>query len=43
MIAKFSRLEFEPFTKPSKSDFLRDHQIWIIVINWNYFEKETIG
>jgi len=25
MITKFARLEFEPFTKPSKSDFLRDH------------------
>jgi len=26
MIAKFARLEFELFTKPSKSDFLRSHQ-----------------
>jgi hypothetical protein len=26
MIAKFARLEFELFTKPSKSDFLLDHQ-----------------
>jgi len=26
MITKFARLEFELFTKPSKSDFLRDHQ-----------------
>jgi len=26
MIAKFARLEFELFTKPSKSDFLRVHQ-----------------
>jgi len=26
MIAKFARLEFELFTKPSKSDFLRFHQ-----------------
>jgi hypothetical protein len=25
MITKFTRLEFELFTKPSKSDFLRDH------------------
>ena len=25
MITKFARLEFEPFTKPSKSDFLRVH------------------
>jgi len=24
MIAKFARLEFELFTKPSKSDFLRN-------------------
>ena len=28
MITKFARLEFELFTKPSKSDFLRVHQIW---------------
>jgi len=28
MIAKFARLEFELFTKPSKFDFLRVHQIW---------------
>jgi len=27
MITKFARLEFELFTKPSKSDFLRVHQI----------------
>ena len=27
MIAKFARLEFELFTKPSKSDFLRLHQV----------------
>jgi len=26
MITKFARLEFELFTKPSKSDFLRKHQ-----------------
>jgi len=26
MIAKFGRLEFELFTKPPKSDFLRVHQ-----------------
>jgi hypothetical protein len=26
MITKFARLEFELFTKPSKSDFLRAHQ-----------------
>jgi len=26
MITKFARLEFELFTKPSKSDFLRRHQ-----------------
>jgi hypothetical protein len=26
MIPKFARLEFELFTKPSKSDFLRVHQ-----------------
>jgi hypothetical protein len=26
MIAKFARLEFELFTKPSTSDFLRVHQ-----------------
>jgi hypothetical protein len=25
MITKFARLEFELFTKPSKSDFLRKH------------------
>jgi len=25
MITKFARLEFELFTKPSKSDFLRVH------------------
>jgi hypothetical protein len=28
MIANFARLEFELFTKPSKSDFLRVHQLW---------------
>ena len=27
MITKFARLEFELFTKPSKSDFLQVHQI----------------
>jgi len=26
MIIRFVRLEFELFTEPSKSDFLRDHQ-----------------
>ena len=26
MITKIARLEFELFTKPSKSDFLRVHQ-----------------
>jgi len=26
MITKFARLEFELFTKPSQSDFLRVHQ-----------------
>jgi hypothetical protein len=31
MITKFARLEFELFTKPSKSDFLRVHQIKIII------------
>ncbi len=29
MITKFARLEFELFTKPSNSDFLRDHQIMV--------------
>jgi len=28
MITKFARLEFELFTKPSKSDFLRVHHFW---------------
>ena len=28
MIAKFARLEFELFTKPSKSDFLGVYQTW---------------
>jgi hypothetical protein len=28
MITKFARLEFELFTKPSKSDFLRKHQTY---------------
>jgi len=28
MITKFARLEFELFTKPSKSDFLRVYQIF---------------
>ena len=28
MITKFARLEFELFTKPSKSDFLRVHQCY---------------
>jgi len=27
MITKFERLEFELFTKLSKSDFLRKHQV----------------
>ena len=27
MITKFARLEFKLFTKPSKSDFLRDRHI----------------
>jgi len=30
MITKFARLEFELFTKPSKSDFLRVHQVLVI-------------
>jgi len=29
MITKFARLEFELFTRPSKSDFLRVHQYLI--------------
>jgi hypothetical protein len=29
MITKFARLEFELFTKPSKSDFLRVHQMLV--------------
>jgi hypothetical protein len=29
MITKFARLKFELFTKPSKLDFLRVHQIYI--------------
>jgi len=29
MITKFARLEFELFTKPSKSDFLRIHQTYV--------------
>jgi len=33
MITKFERLEFELFTKPSKSDFLRVHQIWFVLKN----------
>jgi len=32
MITKFTRLEFELFTKPSKSDFLRDQHLWLINI-----------
>ncbi len=30
MITKFARLEFELFTKPSKSDFLREYQNWFL-------------
>jgi len=30
MITKFARLEFELFTQPSKSDFLRVHQLMIV-------------
>jgi len=32
MITKFARLEFKLFSKPSKSDFLRVHQILILEI-----------
>jgi hypothetical protein len=32
MITKFARLEFELFTKPSKSDFLRVHYFLVITI-----------
>jgi len=47
MITKFTYLEFELFTKPSKSDFLRVPQYWmpvarmdhglpdIFVLNWS--------
>ena len=35
MIAKFTRLEFELFTRPSKFDFLRDHQL----LNPGIFER----
>jgi hypothetical protein len=37
MITKFARLEFELFTKPSKSDFLRVHHFLEsldIPVNW---------
>ena len=30
MITKFARLEFELFTKLSKSDFLRVHQVLVL-------------
>ena len=33
MITKFARFEFELFTKPSKSDFLRVHQLYGCTIN----------
>ncbi len=35
MITKFARLEFELFTKPSKSDFLRVYQP-LIITNFLY-------
>jgi hypothetical protein len=38
MITKFARLEFEFFTKPSKSDFLRVHQV-ILVENCRVLPK----
>jgi hypothetical protein len=33
MITKFARLEFELFTKPFTSDFLRVHQSFTVDIN----------
>ena len=36
MITKFARLEFELFTKPSKSDFLRIHQVLGVKFYINY-------
>jgi len=32
MITKFARLEFELFTKPSKSDFLQVHHLLGVTI-----------
>jgi len=40
MITKFARLEFELFTKPSKSDFLRFHHGWHM--NTKYEKSGTI-
>jgi hypothetical protein len=33
MIAKFARLEFEFFTRPSKPDFLKVYQIFVFYVN----------
>jgi hypothetical protein len=50
MITKFARLEFELFTKPSRSDFVRDHHISAINfkacrfrMNRKKFEKKPYG
>jgi len=45
MVTKFARLEFELFTKPSKSDLLRVYQNYILDIANNragrrYFRQE---
>jgi hypothetical protein len=40
MITKFARLEFELFTKPSTSDFLRDrHLVLKKKAFWNLFSE----
>jgi len=43
MITKFARLEFELFTKPSKSGFLRVHHPLIIKQDYPFHPKEVLG
>ena len=41
MITKFARLEFEFFTKPSKSDFLRVYQCFVFNKKGMVMKKEV--
>jgi len=43
MIAKITRLEFELFTRPSKSDFLRVHQFWVPAFLSEYKDILTLS